>query len=71
MQLHHFSWRAEHEQAFTSITENLKDAVRLNHRQKEKELCVYTDASEKYWAAAITQRKGTPYSIYFEKWTTC
>jgi len=48
-------WGHEHEVAFESLQDQLHTSVKLAHRDPDKELCIYTDASERYWAGVVTQ----------------
>lgn len=50
------SWGQQHETSFNSLQDSLREAVKLNHPDPEKETCVYTDASDTHWAAVVTQR---------------
>ncbi len=49
------SWGDKHLQAFQSLQEQLRNSVRLAHRDPNKVLCIYTDASELFWAVVVTQ----------------
>lgn len=33
----------------------IQEIVKLAHRDQQKTLCVYKDASEPYWSAVLTQ----------------
>lgn len=55
VQLAKIGWNGDHEQAFSGIQEQLRHMVSTAHRDASKTLCVYTDASDSFWAAAITQ----------------
>ena len=48
-------WNQEHADAFLDIQTQLREQLKLAHRDKEKKLCIYTDASDRYWAAVVTQ----------------
>lgn len=48
-------WEPAHSQAYANLTEQLKNAVQLSHRDRNKALCIFTDASTLNWAAVITQ----------------
>lgn len=41
----------------TSIQDSLRSAVKLAFPKADHVLCVYTDASEQFWAAIVTQSK--------------
>eukprot|EP00171_Calliarthron_tuberculosum_P001128 IDg1128t1 len=43
------------EKAFKNPESGRKDAVNLAFPDKEKRICVFTDASEQYWSAVVTQ----------------
>ena len=48
-------WGPQHVLAFQSLQETLRDSVRLAHRDKNQQLCIFTDASDRYWAGIATQ----------------
>lgn len=49
------SWGQQKEDAYMDLKEQLCNAVKLAHRDQHKSLCLYTDASDRYWSAVITQ----------------
>lgn len=49
-------WNAEHAQAFNGLQQQLVHQVHTAHRNPALSLCVFTDASDDFWAAAVTQR---------------
>ena len=49
------SWGTEHVEIFHSLQEQLKEVITLAHRDPEKSICVFTDASDLHWAAVVTQ----------------
>lgn len=51
------SWGTEHKLALASIQDSLRDAVRLAFQKDDHVMCVYTDASEEFWASVVTQTK--------------
>lgn len=53
--LSQLSWGPEHLKAFNDLQEQLRSAVRLSHRKRDMTLCIFTDASDKRWAAVVTQ----------------
>lgn len=55
--LRQLSWGTEHKMALTNIQDSLRNAVKLAFPKDGHVLCVYTDASEEFWAAVITQTK--------------
>lgn len=48
-------WRGEHAHAFHDIQGQLREQLQLAHRDYKKTLCIYSDASDRYWAAVVTQ----------------
>lgn len=48
-------WGSVHEAAFNDLQGHLRSAVKLAHRKPLYELCVFTDASDRYWAGVATQ----------------
>lgn len=55
MCLRNLSWGAIHETVFQSLQNSLRKAVKLSYPKDGKELCVYTDASDKFWSGLVTQ----------------
>ena len=53
--LNHTSWNTEHLRSFTAVKEALHQAATLAHPDESKLLCLFTDASDKHWAAVLTQ----------------
>ena len=49
------SWGADQEASFLSLQDTLRNAVDIAYPDKEKVLCVYTDASDRFWSAVVTQ----------------
>ena len=49
------SWNKGHEQLFREFREEIHSMTTLSHRKREMVLCVYTDASDAYWAGVVTQ----------------
>ncbi len=49
------SWGAIHESSFKKLQDTLRNAVKLSYPKEGHELCLYTDASDKYWSAVVTQ----------------
>ena len=49
------SWGATHSDAFNSLQKTLRNAVKLSYVDPNKEICIYTDASECFWSAVVTQ----------------
>ena len=42
-------------EAFKSLQDTIREAVQLSFPKKEKQICIYTDASDKFWSAVVTQ----------------
>ena len=57
IKLSRLSWGPTHSTAFNSLQESLNSAVKLSYLDPQKEVCIYTDASERYWSAVVTQVK--------------
>ena len=55
LKLSELSWGPEHVDIFHSFQEQLKKAITLSHRDTNKAICVYTDASDLHWSAVVTQ----------------
>ena len=49
------SWGAVHEKAFRNLQDTLRSAVELSYPEPEKEICIFTDASERFWSGVVTQ----------------
>lgn len=47
-------WNSAHEQAFLNLQNSLENAARLAHPDEKKLVCLFTDASEKYWASVLS-----------------
>ena len=48
-------WTDEHEATFHGLQRTLREHLKLAHRQPDLALCIYTDASDKFWAGIVTQ----------------
>ena len=48
-------WGDEHEFAFRGLQKTLTDQIKLAHRDSNLALCIYTDASDRFWASVVTQ----------------
>lgn len=55
IKLRELSWGATHTKSFESLQESLRDAVRMSYVDPKKVICVFTDASDKFWAGIVTQ----------------
>lgn len=51
------SWGPLHTEAFHNLQDTLRNAVRLSYPKPGMEICVHTDASERFWSAVVTQTK--------------
>ena len=49
------SWGIKKSEAFRSIQESVRNSVTLSYTKKDYVICVYTDASEDFWSAVLTQ----------------
>ena len=47
-------WKKEHQECFVNIKKCLTDSVVLSRLDLTKHLCLFTDASDKFYAACIT-----------------
>ena len=65
-QLRELSWGTIHTQAFESIQDSLREAVKMSYVDSEKVTCVFTDASDKHWSGVITQTLPEDLSKPFE-----
>ena len=48
-------WGPTEEQCFYQLQDTLRNAVKLSYPLPDKEVCMYTDASDRYWSAVVTQ----------------
>lgn len=55
LSLKSLGWGDEHSKSFNSLQQQLQEVVKTAHRNPEMHLCVHSDASDAYWAAAVTQ----------------
>lgn len=53
--LHTLSWGDANDEAFADLKDMLSKTVRLSYPSMHLPTCVFTDASERYWAAVVTQ----------------
>lgn len=49
------AWGPNHAAAFKDFQSMLLDTVKLAYPSVEKDLCLFTDASERFWSAVVTQ----------------
>jgi hypothetical protein len=50
-----FAWEQIHQDAFEEMRNALKNLVKLNHFDPQKEVCLFTDASDSFWGLVLTQ----------------
>ena len=55
--LSNLSWGTNHVKVFEELQDTLRNAVKLSHPKPEMEICVYTDASDRFWSAVVTQTR--------------
>ena len=55
MDLNSLSWGTIQSHAFQNLQDTLKNAVELSYPDSKKEICVFTDASERFLSAIMTQ----------------
>lgn len=48
-------WTPSHTAAFERCKKAIAERTTLAHRNEEKRLCIYTDASDSYWSGIVTQ----------------
>lgn len=48
-------WGAEHSKCFQMLQLKLQEMVKTAYRDTDLRLCIYTDASDAFWAAVVTQ----------------
>lgn len=49
------SWGKDHDEAFSTIKNQLANTTKLSFPKKDHTMCLFTDASETHWAAVLTQ----------------
>ena len=49
------NWDESHDQSFKSLQTQVQKCIKLSHRDPTMTLCVHTDASDFFWAVAVTQ----------------
>lgn len=49
------SWGTPHEKAFHDLQDMLHNAVKLSYPKEGMVICIYTDASERFWSGVVTQ----------------
>ena len=49
------SWGTTHLNAFCDLQDTLHNAVKLSYPKPGMKICIYTDASEIFWSAVVTQ----------------
>ena len=53
--LRSLSWGTTEDEAFTLLQDTLRNAVLMSYPDPMKSVCIFTDASERYWSAVVTQ----------------
>ena len=48
-------WDSKHENTYEEFQVELRNLVKLAHRDTAKALCIYTDASDEPWIVVVTQ----------------
>ena len=48
-------WTALHDESFRAIKKGVTNAVKLAHVREEATLCLFTDASDLFYGAILTQ----------------
>jgi len=59
-------WGPTHVQVFTELQDTLRNAVKLSYPKPGMEICVYTDASDRFWSAVVTQTQPENLEIQLE-----
>ena len=49
------SWGPTHEATFRKLQDSLRSAVTLAYPDPDKMICIFTDASDRYWSGVVTQ----------------
>jgi len=49
------SWGPTHEATFRELQDSLQTAVKLSYPDPQKCICIFTDASDRYWSGVVTQ----------------
>ena len=55
MPLGKLSWGKAHVDAFRSLQTSILNSTKLSYPKKEKVLCLFTDASDRFWSGVVTQ----------------
>lgn len=67
MPLRTLSWGTTHEAAFRDLQDNIRNAVQLSYPRDGKVICVFTDASQRYWSGVVTQTDPSQLALPVEK----
>jgi len=67
VELKSLGWSKEHDLAFQEVINLLKSSITLAHPNPDYAFCVFTDASQGYWAAVITQVPPEDLKLPFEQ----
>lgn len=55
IRMRNLSWGITHNEALLSIQDRLRYSVKLDFRKPSHPICLFTDASEDFWARIVTQ----------------
>lgn len=53
--LQRLSWGPTHDESFHNLQESLINAAKLSYTKGKKTICVFTDASNRFWLGVVTQ----------------
>lgn len=53
--LSNLGWNSEHEAVFKILQQTLCEHIMLAHQKPNHALCIYTNASDRFWTSVITQ----------------
>ena len=63
MPLGKLSWGKAHVDAFRSMQTSILNSTKLPYPKKEKVLCLFTDASDRFWSGEVTQTDDVQFSL--------
>ena len=49
------AWGSEHETPFHDLQNQIRESTKVTHRREDWELCIFTDASDVFWAGVVAQ----------------
>ncbi len=67
VKLSNLSWGVDHTKSFYDIQKSLRDAVRLAYSKPNCTVCIFMDASYKFWSAVVTQVQNCELSLPLEE----